>query len=159
MQGEDICWLESPVSQQPEAKSWQAENPDERLVSPRRFRKRSWWRGALVWELLTFGNLGLFWLVEGHRLRLRRQNRTADGEVCAAAPDGVCVVVIVTPETQLLFSKNSPPVTLRLNFNQLFRSLSIWVLPGVQRRSLKINFQSVKDKVTTGQRTSRLFLW
>ena len=67
--------------------------------------KKELMKRCAVWELLTFGNLGLFWLVEGHRLRLRRQNRTADGEVCAATPDGVCVVVIVTPETQLLFSK------------------------------------------------------
>lgn len=63
------------------------------------------------------------------------------------------------PKPNYSFKKTPPPVTLCLNFNQLFRSLSIWVLPGVQRRSLKINFQSVKDKVTTGQRTSRLFLW
>ena len=102
--------------------------------------KKELMKRCAVWELLTFGNLGLFRLVEGHRLRLAQTESNCWWRVCAAAPDGVLCRCHCDTRNPITLFKNSPPVTLCLNFNQLFRSVSIRVLPGVQHRSLKVNF-------------------
>lgn len=92
--GGDICWLQSPMSQQLKAKSWQAENPDEHLVPPR--PRKELMKRCSVEELLTFGNLGPFHCRRSQGV-LHRQNWSADSEFMERAQMGFC------NRTQLVF--------------------------------------------------------
>lgn len=131
------------MSPRPTAKSWQAENPDERLVPPRP-RKELMKRCSVgsCW-LLAAGGLSRCWRSLGV---LYGQDQIAEGEVVVQPTIGCCF---------LFFSVTGPCYAFKLaccashlHFNRLFKfdisHRSIRVLLGLQQHFVQIKFTQLK---------------
>lgn len=144
-QGENSCRLQSPMSPQPTAKSWQAENPDERLVPPRT-RK----------ELMKSSSVGSCWLLAAGGLSRRRrslgvlyrEDQIAEGELVVQPLTG-CVCFFFFLVTVPCYTFKLACCASHLHFNRLFKfdisHRSITVLLGLQHHFVKITHTCTQD--------------
>lgn len=156
--GENSCRLQSPMSPQPTAKSWQAENPDQRLVPPRPRKALMKRCSAGSCWLLAAGGLSRCWRSLGV---LYRQDQIAGGEVVVQPLTGCCFVLLFVSVPCYTFKLACR--ASHLHFNRLFKfdisHRSIRVLLGLQHHFVKIEFTQLKATWQGDRRQLSGALW